>query len=357
LFCNLDAANTPSPIVIAGAGSVGCYVGGALAHAGRAVTLLLRPALADAIAAHGLITRNLSEPERHIPASAFNLATDPSVSFRNARLILVTVKSGATAAMAKVIGTNAPEGTIVVSLQNGTGNALILRDELGAKFTVLAGMVPFNVVQSAGRGEGQGEMRDGTPRFARATSGTVLIEQSPHGIADVLNVPGLPVATHSNMPGVLWSKLIINLNNAINALCGLPLTTELGDRRWRAILARQQREALGVLRTAGIKTVALEGVRPGLLPVVLGLPDPLFRQAARAMLAIDPEARSSMWEDLERRRPTEIGAIQGAIQQLAAAHNVPVPLTDRIVALIRAAEGRAQGSPKLLPEDVWPIAP
>ena len=164
---------------------------------------------------------------------------------------------------------------------------------------------------------------------------------------------GLPAATHTNMTGVLWSKLVINLNNAINALCGLPLARELADRRWRLILAGQQREALTVLRKAGITTVAHEGVRPAFLPAALALPDPLFRAVAGRMLAIDPEARSSMWEDLERRRPTEIAELQGAIQQLAIAHGVAVPLTDRIVAMIKTAEANALGSPRLQPAEVW----
>ena len=337
----------PPPIVIAGAGSVGCYTGGALALAGRDVTLLLRPALAEAIGARGLVIRDLSHPERHVSPGALRLATDPAIAFKGARLILVTVKSGATTEMADLIRAFAPPTATVVSLQNGTENAAGLEDRLGSPFQVAAGMVPFNVVQTVEAGA--------APRFVRATSGTIKVGKTGLDIAAALNVPGLPVAEHRDMASVLWSKLVINLNNAINALCGLPLVDELGDRRWRLILARQQREALAVLRKAGIATVALEGARPAFIPMALALPDALFHRVARQMLEIDPQARSSMWDDLERRRPTEIGELQGAIQRLAIQHAMPVPLTDRIITLITAAESRGQGSPRLLPNDVWSL--
>ena len=59
------------------------------------------------------------------------------------------------------------------------------------------------------------------------------------------------------------------------------------------------------------------------------------------MLAIDPQARSSMWEDLERRRPTEIDYLQGAIVAMAAKVGVPVPMNARIAELV--ARGRGCG--------------
>jgi 2-dehydropantoate 2-reductase len=88
------------------------------------------------------------------------------------------------------------------------------------------------------------------------------------------------------------------------------------------------------------------------VPRILRLPSWLFRRVARAMLAIDPAARSSMWEDLERRRPTEIEHLQGAVLTLAAKTGVRAPLNARIVELIKAAEAAKAGSPRLTPEQV-----
>ena len=48
-------------------------------------------------------------------------------------------------------------------------------------------------------------------------------------------------------------------------------------------------------------------------------------------MKIDPQARSSMWEDLQRGRRTEIDYLQGVIAQIAERHGLKVPLSERIV--------------------------
>ena len=340
----MAGADPSTRIAVAGAGSIGCYVGGCLALAGRDVTLLLRPALAESIARNGLRVSGLDGADRVVAPSAVRLATDPAAAFAGADVILVTVKSGATEAMAELIAEHAESGATVVSLQNGAGNADVLLARLGGMARVVPGMVPFNVVQTHARGA--------PPRFHRATSGTVQVGAGVPGLREALAVEGLAVTESRDMAGVLWGKLLLNLNNALNALAGIPLAVELGDRRWRRLLARQIEEGLEVLKAAGIRPARIEGVPPAAVPRVLGLPNWLFRRVAASMLAIDPEARSSMWEDLERRRPTEIEYLQGAVLRLAAKTGVRVPLTQRIVRLVKEAEAARAGSPGLTPERI-----
>lgn len=327
-------------ILIAGAGSVGAYAGGCLALEGRPVTLLGRPALMDRVRARGLRVSDLDGLDRKaLPGPCLRLDTDPAAAMEDAGLILVTVKCADTAAMADLIARHAPPDAWVVSLQNGVGNAGILADRLGTG-RVVAGMVPFNIVQ----------LPDG--RIHRGTGGTILVAAGFYGLRPELDVPGLPVAESADMDGVLWGKLLINLNNALNALSGLPLAQQLAARPWRRLLAAQQKEGLAALRQAGIRPAKLGAVSPRLLPHILRLPDPLFRVLARRMLSIDPLARSSMWEDLERRRPTEIDQLQGAVIALAARHGLSAPVSTRVRDLIQAAEAVGGGSPGLRPEAV-----
>lgn len=338
------AADRRMRIAVAGAGSVGCYIGGCLTLAGRDVTLLLRPALAEAIARHGLRVSDLDGADRVLAPSDVRLATDPEAALAEADIILVTVKSGATEAMAGLIAEHAASGATVVSLQNGVGNVDVLLARLGGMARVVPGMVPFNVVQTLGQGQ--------PPRFHRATSGTVQIGAGVAGLREALAVKGVAVAESRDMAGVMWGKLLLNLNNALNALAGIPLAAELADKRWRRLLARQIDEGLSVLKAAGIRPARIEGVPPESVPRILRLPGWLFRRVAASMLAIDPQARSSMWEDLERRRPTEIGHLQGAILALAAKTGVRVPLTERIVRLVKEAEAARAGSPGLAPDAI-----
>lgn len=334
-------ANAEKTIVIAGAGSIGCYVGGCLALAGRKVVFLARPRIAEALLGGGLRVTDLDGRDRTI--KPMSVTADPVAALANADVVLVAVKNGATEEMAALIAAHASSDVVVVSLQNGVGNADRLRAGLGSR-PVLAGMVPFNVVQSA---EG-----DVPLHVHRASEGKVMIEDGMVGLPGLLDVEGLAVETHADMKAVQWGKLLINLNNALVALSGLPLASELADRRWRLILAGQIDEALAAMKASGIAPARIGGLRPGLLPKLLRLPDWLFRLVARRMLAIDPQARSSMWDDLQRGRPTEIGELQGTVLSLAEKAGTPAPLLKRVTALVRQAEREKRGSPGLTPEAV-----
>ncbi len=237
--------------------------------------------------------------------------------------------------MADLIARYASPGATIVSLQNGVGNVPVLRERL-PNHKVLAGMVGFNAVSL------------GQARYHRATSGEIVLERDAANTAAKLAVPGLDVSSSDNMPGVQWGKLLLNLNNAINALSDLPLRDQLSQRPWRAILAAQMAEGLAAMKAAGISPVTSPLPAP-LLPFVLRLPDSVFRVLAGRMLKIDPQARSSMWEDLKLRRRTEIDYLQGAIVRLAAQHGGRAPLSERITTLVRSAEAARQGSPGLRP--------
>jgi 2-dehydropantoate 2-reductase len=255
----------------------------------------------------------------------------------------VTVKSGATQDIAALIEAHARPDAVVISLQNGVDNAGRLRVGLPGR-TVFAGMVPFNVVQSGG-----GEI---PLRVHRASAGAAMIEAGDPDLVSLLDVEGLAVEAHANMRAVLWGKLLINLNNALVALADMPLALELADRRWRLILASQIDEALAAMKASDIKPARIAGLRPALLPTVLRLPDWLFKLLARRMLAIDPQARSSMWDDLQRGRATEIGDLQGAVLRLANRTGTPTPVIRRVAALIDRAEADRRGPPGLSPDAV-----
>ena len=336
------SANTPS-IAVAGAGSIGCHVGACLALAGREVTLLGRPDVVAA-ASRGLCVVGLDGKARAVAAGAIRATADPAAAFATADIVLVTVKSGDTAAMADLIAAHGRPGAVVVSLQNGVGNLPVLRGRLGAARSVLGAMVPYNVVRT--------DEPDGTLSLRRATSGDTLIEAGRPGLASLLDVEGCPVRETRDIEAVLWGKLLLNLNNALNALSGLSLARQLADREWRRVLAAQIAEALAVLERAGIRPARIGAIRPGLLPFLLRLPDALFVRLARRMLAIDPAARSSMWEDLQRGRKTEIAAFQGAIMRLAREHGMDAPYSQRIEYLVCEAEAAGKDWPGITPEAV-----
>src|SRR5215468_6766644 len=300
------------PIGIAGAGSIGCFVGGMLAAGGRRVALLARPRVIGEIEAHGLHLTSFDGIDRHLAANQFTLSENPGV-FADAAVVLVTVKSADTAGMAEIIARHAPADAVIVSLQNGVGNVALLREKLPGR-RVLGGMVPYNVIA----------LGDG--RFHRATSGDIVIERDAEDTAEKLSAPGLKMRATDNITGVQWGKLLFNLNNALNALADLPLRQQLAQRSWRRLFADQVAEALAAIKAEGIKPVSTAPLPVSFMPPLLRLPDALFQVVLGRTMKIDPEARSSMWEDLQRGR--------------------------RTVELIRKAEADGKGSPGLTPEQI-----
>jgi 2-dehydropantoate 2-reductase len=181
-----------------------------------------------------------------------------------------------------------------------------------------------------------------------------MVEQDDADIAGQLSVPGLKIRATDNIAGVQWGKLLVNLNNALNALSGLPLRRQLAERAWRRLLADQVAEGLAAIRAEGIRPVSPTPVPSGWTPSLLRLPDAIFEILLGRTMKIDPEARSSMSEDLQRGRRTEIDYLQGVVVEIADRHGLEVPLSRRVVALVKRAEAAGQGSPGLTPEQVRP---
>lgn len=324
---------TTPRICVAGAGSIGCFVGGLLAAAGHDVRFLARRKVIDAVAQNGLRLTDYNNLDLHL--TDLSMSDDEQEALSGADLVLVCVKSGGTAAIASQIAQHAPSAQ-VISLQNGVANAITLRSAL-PRADVRAAVVPFNVVPF------------GPATYHRGTSGDILVEAGP---LPALSTPHLLWETHPDIEAVQWGKLLINLGNAVNALSGLPLLEQLHSRAWRRLIADQMTEALRVLKAARIKPAKTTAVSPSLIPYILRLPTPLFRVIAAQMLTVDAQARSSMWDDLTQGRTTEVDALQGAILSLAARFGRQAPLNARMRALIKEAEVAGNGPPGLSPTDI-----
>jgi 2-dehydropantoate 2-reductase len=334
---------------VLGAGAVGCWLGGALAAEGADVVLVGRPRVRDAVAAHGLVLEDMgrSARERHVPASAIPVATEEA-ALADRDVVLCCVKSAQTGDAARALAPVAAPGLLVVSMQNGIRNPATLRDAL-PRARVLAGIFGFNVVA---RGEG---------RFRRATTGPLAIERSDdpraRDLARLLVASGHQVVVSADIEALQWSKLIMNLGNPVSALTDRPTRDLLFLPGYRRVLAAIMDEALAIYRRAGIRTARLGPLPVQAFPRVLRLPSPILRVLAAIQVDVDPEARSSMWEDLTRGRPTEIDDLNGEIVRLAERCGASAPLNARIITLVRAAEARARegrpGSPALDADALW----
>ncbi|TQS39817.1 2-dehydropantoate 2-reductase [Cryptosporangium phraense] len=312
-------------IVVLGAGLIGLYVGGLLQAAGAPVSLIGRSRM-RALASGPLVLSGLDGSRVKIPAGALDYSEDPA-ALADAGLVLVTVKSADTGEAGEAIATGAPQRPVVLSLQNGIGNTDVLQTRL-PDYDVAAGMVAFNVASPE------------PGRLHRATEGGLMCARTPalEAWLPSFEAAGLPLVMRTDFVPVQWGKLLLNLNNAVNALSGVPLAAELAQRSYRRVFALLVAEALRTLRASAIVPARVTRLPPQALPTMLRVPDAVYGRVVGAAFSMDPEARSSMWEDLSAGRRTEVDYLNGAVVRLAERAGRTAPHNATIVELIHAAE-------------------
>lgn len=320
-------------ICIYGAGSIGCYIGGRLAASGVDVTFMTRPRMYDELSKSGLKLTDYLGNNLSIPTNELKLSQDPSIAL-DADIIFVCVKSAATEQVAKAlqkifVQSNAglKHRPYILSFQNGLSNVAVLKQFL-PDMTILAGMVPFNVAAL------------GSGHFHQGTSGAIHVKKfsKQQDLAQLFQKSQLDIVFDQDMLAVQWAKILLNLNNSINALSKLPLKAQLSNQQYRQCLAMAQQEALDLLDLAQIKPAKLTAISAHLLPKIMSLPNILFKILSRKMLKIDPLARSSMQDDLIAGRSTEVDWINGEVVKLAHRLNTQAPINQLLIELIKQAE-------------------
>lgn len=332
-------------IAVMGTGCIGGWVGARLAAGGADVTLVARPHIVKSIHQHGISATTLHGDGHTLLPPQVRVTQCPSGA-QNAQLVLLCVKGHATREAAAALAPHLHPNAVVVCLQNGLHNPQRARQAL-PDHRVVAGMVPFNVVWTD---------RHPGMHLVQATSGELVLEDVPSmaPLVDALRAGGVPTQVHPDLLSVQWAKLLLNLNNAVNALSGCSLRDQLSNRGYRRVLAAAMNEGWAAIRAAGIQPAPVGRMRPALAPWILPLPDLLFRVLAAPMIRIDPAARSSMADDLRRGRPTEVDDINGEVVRLAGSVGLTAPINAHLVSLIHRAEAAAAGSPNLPPAALWP---
>jgi 2-dehydropantoate 2-reductase len=312
-------------IVILGAGAIGCYLGTIWADAGCSVTLLGRQSILNLHATGLNLSNGISIPAATLDENP-KLSHDPSV-LHSASLIVVTVKSTALPATIKDIERHAAAQTPILCLLNGIKPTRDLRRAFPNR-QIAAGMVPYNVV-----------WKDAAT-LQRSSVGDVIVERTPttETLHALLNSATEPIQMSDTISAVQHGKLLLNLNNPINALSGKTLYHQLRERLFRRAYAAVLSEAITVLKAANIPH-AQSGPLPATKIVkMLQMPNWFFNTLVLPRQKLDPNSQTSMAQDLAAGKPTEIATINGEICHIAQTAGISAPINTKLVQLIKVAE-------------------
>ncbi|KAI8999585.1 ketopantoate reductase PanE/ApbA C terminal-domain-containing protein [Gaertneriomyces semiglobifer] len=226
-----------------------------------------------------------------------------------------------------------PSPIRIVPLMNGARPERDAESILPPGALIHPGMWPFNVISPH------------PSQYHQTSGGQVFLESETAPLASIFTQSGIPTAQTDDIEAVLYGKLLVNLHNAVSALTGLTIHQEFLDLNCRKIWGGCIREALQVYRAHGINTVSFLPFRLpySTLPYLLSLPTLIFSRLATSMLAIDPRATSSMYEDLKNQRTTEIAFLQGHIVDLGREVGVQAPMCERVYELVKRAEAEKKG--------------
>jgi 2-dehydropantoate 2-reductase len=224
--------------VIIGAGAIGGVVGARLHQAGRDVLLIARGDHHDAIAARGL---TLETPQERVTLPLAVTRSPDAVGFDGEDIVLLATKSQDTETALDALRDAAPAGTPVVCLQNGVENERVaLR-----RFAHVYGAVVMSPTAHLEPGVVQA--------YATAITGEIDVGCYPSGVdercravCETLSAARFSSAPRADIMRYKHAKLIGNLANAVQAVCGLGPGTE-------ELIERAQEEGRDVLRAARIE--------------------------------------------------------------------------------------------------------
>lgn len=317
------------PILIAGAGSIGSVIGAKLRSAGYPVTLLGRRRHLEAIAARGLELSGLfGDQSGEHAARGFTLADDPARLDVPFPLILFTVKSYDTAAMARALAGRLAGDGVIVSMQNGLGNLETLAEHFGPN-RVLGARVIFGAeLPRPGAAHVTVFAEPVAIGPAPAIQGEAArgLEWRAKQIADLISAAGIPSHWCADIMPVLWTKVLYNAAlNPLGALLRMHYGALAADPDLRRIMDQVIEEAFAVARRLG---VALPFADTGDYRALF----------YGKLVPATYDHRPSMIADLERRGRTEIGALNGKIAELAESMGLAADINRTLTGLIRASE-------------------
>ena len=301
---------------VIGAGGVGGYFGGKLAHAGADVTFLARGATLDALRTNGLRVDSVGGD---FVVPRIN-ATDDAATAGAVDVVLVATKTWQIADAAERMKGFVGDNTVIVPLQNGLDAPRQLADAFGAERVLggLCGIVAFIVAP--------GHIRHaGTDPFIMFGELDNRRSERVERLQQALVAAGIAATVPSDIHHTMWTKFLF-----IAPMSGIGAITRVPVGVWRAMPETRE------LATAMLREMTAVAAAKGVTLEV----DAVERTLER-FDAMPPGATSSMQRDVMGGKRSELDAQLGTIVRLGRETGVPTPVSEIVYSALLPQERAA----------------
>ncbi len=293
---------------------MGSVIGGTLAQAGNDVVLVdVSKEIVDKIEQSGLRIEDKAGQTATIKLQA---TSDPG-QVGVADLVIVFVKCYHTETAVRQAAPMLGPNTIVLSLQNGWGNAGVISKLTGPEKLLVGVSYHSAVLLAPGHvlHAGQG------PTYLGEIDGTV--SSRVNAIAQLFGSAGLSIIPSANVLREIWSKLALNAvtlptSASIRVTADKLLRTPEMDRLMQELLTE-------VVAVACAQKISLDF-------------EERWNAIRNLLNKLAPNTKGSMLQDVERRRRTEIDVINGAIVEAGSRLGLATPYNQSMLCLIKALE-------------------
>lgn len=208
--------------------------------------------------------------------------------------------------------------TIVLSLLNGVSSEREIADAYGADHVLLASVIKIAATRT---GDRTVSSKAGVIQFGDADR-TDEYSDDVKRVKDFFDRTGIAYELHEDMKRTLWKKFMLNVGmNQTSAVLRFPYGL------------MQRVEPARAITIAAMEEVVSLAVREG---VELTKED--IRDVMARMDGFPPDGKTSMLQDVESLRPTEVGMLGEAVVALGRVHAVSTPVNEMLSRLIRAIE-------------------
>ncbi|MCB8926080.1 MAG: 2-dehydropantoate 2-reductase [Ardenticatenaceae bacterium] len=298
-------------VAIIGIGAMGCLFGAKLSQIADVTLVGHWPAQLVALQKTGL---QFIQPEGRSQTIQLTATNKPQTA-APADLALILVKSYQTQQAAETAKQLLAPSGMALTLQNGVGNLEQLTAVLGQKRANLgitsegAALLEPGVVRHAGSGH----------TYIAAAEETAI---PPQKIVALFEAAGFVTTFSANVDGLVWGKLAVNAGiNPLTAVLQVPNGFLAENPTARELMTLAAQEVAAIATAQNIQL-------------------PFADAAAQALAVAQATAanHSSMRQDLANGRPTEIGAICGAVIAAGRRFGVPTPVNSVLQTAVQQAE-------------------